>query len=76
MSEIKCHVCGFIGSSADCLGWEHTCTDIMKDKNKALERQLTEAREALSSIRGILPTVYSSDREIHEIINKVLKEQG
>ena len=45
MSEIKCHVCGFIGSSADCLGWEHTCTDIMKDKNKALERQLAEARE-------------------------------
>ena len=41
-----------------------------------LERQLEEAREALSSIRGILPTVHSSDREIHEIINKVLKEQG
>ena len=41
-----------------------------------LERQLKEAREALSSIRGILPTVHSSDREIHEIINKVLKEKG
>ena len=45
-------------------------------KLKDLERKLEEAREALSSIRGILPTVYSSDREIHEIINKVLKEQG
>ena len=45
-------------------------------KLKDLERKLEEAREALSSIRGILPTVYSSDREIHEIINKVLKEKG
>ncbi len=35
-----------------------------------LERQLAEAREALSSIGGILPTVHSSDREIHKIINK------
>ena len=50
--------------------------EINKDlKIHALERQLEEVREALSSIRGILPTVYSSDREIHEIINKVLKEQ-
>ena len=46
--------------------------DLLSEK----ERQLEDAREALSSIRGILPTVYSSDREIHEIINKVLKEQG
>jgi predicted component of type VI protein secretion system len=48
------------------------CAERLND----LERQLKEAREALSSIRGILPTVHSSDREIHEIINKVLKEQG
>ena len=47
-----------------------------KRELKEKERQLEDAREALSSIRGILPTVYSSDREIHEIINKVLKEQG
>ena len=50
MSEIKCHVCGFIGSSADCLGWEHTCTDIMKDKNKDLEHQLAEAREFIEIV--------------------------
>ena len=53
MSEIKCHVCGFIGSSADCLGWEHTCTDIMKDKNKDLERKLAEARELIKAVAHI-----------------------
>lgn len=42
MSEIKCNICGFIGSSADCVAWEHTCTDIMKDRNKDLERQLSQ----------------------------------
>ena len=57
---------------------EHTQQDCAKlyEKNQALERKLEEAREALSSIRVILPTVHSSDREIHEIINKVLKVQG
>ena len=45
-------------------------------ENEELRCKLAEARESLSSIRGILPTVYSSDREIHEIINKVLKEKG
>ena len=35
-----------------------------KRELKEKELQLEEAREALSSIRGILPTVYSSDREI------------
>lgn len=54
MSEIKCHVCGFIGSSHDCLGWEHTCTDTMKDHTANLERQLAEARRESDYLtRGI-----------------------
>lgn len=47
----------------------------LRSKKYNLERQLEEAREALISIRGVLPNVYSSDREIHEIINKVLKDK-
>lgn len=66
----RCSECG----RKDCCGsWMEE--DHYK-QTKNLERQLEEAREALNSIRGILPTVHSSDREIHEIINKVLKEQG
>ena len=50
--------------------------DMLVALREETDAELAEAREALSSIRGILPTVHSSDREIHKIINKVLKEQG
>lgn len=67
MSE-KCKIC-----ERDTGGFEY-CNEFCEIQG--LRSQLEDAREALSSIRGILPTVHSSDREIHEIINKVLKEQG
>ena len=73
--SIQCKRCYWISCKEG--HQDEICKDCLNElKILALERQLEEVREALSSIRGILPTVHSSDREIHEIINKVLKEQG
>ena len=75
MKNVKCHVCGFVGCSSDDLGWEHTCTDVLKGKlaEKDKELKAIKDRRKGASLNELMKW---SVKELAELVIDMMDEEN